>query len=390
MITADLSALVAELRQVVDGQVRNDIGARAAYSTDSSNYRSVPLAVVVPRTVESAARAVAVCRQHRAPVLSRGGGTSLPGQTTNAAVVIDWSRSCRRVRDVDPVARTCVVEPGIALDDLNGALSSHQLMFGPRPSTHVSCTLGGMIGNNSCGATAQAYGKTADNIAELEILTIGGLRARVGPTSDEKLTELTQRQDDLGVLYRGHCWTDIWRAPGTTRSRAPSRCRRTARTTFGNRWTAQVATTTAATVGSTSTRSPATRRHGAHGTRCRWPGSSSAPQAPCSGSSVVGTSPAAPAIGLEPITCRLTAGRSAELSYAGSSTGRGRQTGVQPIARPPRGAAAQARYSRSSAAAGRWRSLASVLASIWRTRSRVTPKIWPTSSRVCGLPSCRP
>ena len=167
----DSASLERALRERVDGEVRFDAGSRGAYSTDASNYRQVPVGVVVPRTVEAGVQAVAVCREHGAPVVSRGGGTSLAGQACNAAVVIDWSKYCHGVVSVDPEARTCVVEPGIVLDELNAQLAPHRLMFGPKPATHDHCTLGGMIGNNSCGATAQAYGKTVDNVLRLEVLT---------------------------------------------------------------------------------------------------------------------------------------------------------------------------------------------------------------------------
>ncbi|HJB11718.1 MAG TPA: FAD-binding oxidoreductase, partial [Candidatus Brachybacterium merdavium] len=128
-----------------------------------------------------------VCARHGAPVQSRGGGTSLGGQCTNVAVVIDWSKYCNRLISVDPEAQTCVVEPGIVLDELNAQLEPYGLEFGPRPSTHSHCALGGMIGNNACGATAQRSGKTDENIVGLEILTHGGARWWAGPTSDEKL-----------------------------------------------------------------------------------------------------------------------------------------------------------------------------------------------------------
>jgi len=115
-----------------------------------------------------------VCREHGAPVVSRGGGTSLAGQACNVAVVIDWSKYCHGLVSVDLAAKTCVIEPGIVLDELNAQLAPHRLMFGPKPATHDHCTLGGMIGNNSCGATAQAYGKTVDNLVRLEVLTYDG------------------------------------------------------------------------------------------------------------------------------------------------------------------------------------------------------------------------
>ncbi|HEY2831038.1 MAG TPA: FAD-binding and (Fe-S)-binding domain-containing protein [Sporichthyaceae bacterium] len=186
----------------VAGDVRLDEGARAAYATDSSNYRQVPLAVVTPRTVAEAVAVIEVCHRHRVPLLSRGGGTSLAGQTTNAAVVLDWTKHCNRLVSTDADARTCVVEPGIALDDLNRALAPHRLMFGPRPSTHRSCTLGGMIGNNSCGATAQAYGKTVDNVRRLEVLTVDGARFWAGPTDEAAYTALVDRDDRVADIYR--------------------------------------------------------------------------------------------------------------------------------------------------------------------------------------------
>ncbi len=195
-------ALHRELLARVDGEVRVDAGARAAYSTDSSNYRQPPIAVVLPRSVQAAQAAVGVCRRHDAPVLSRGGGTSLAGQTTNHAVVIDWTKYCNRLVSVDEAVRTCVVEPGIALDDLNDQLAGRGLMFGPRPSTHPSCTLGGMVGNNSCGATAQAYGKTVDNVHRLEVLTYDGLRMWVGATTDDTYDAIVAGSDRRADIYR--------------------------------------------------------------------------------------------------------------------------------------------------------------------------------------------
>ncbi|MEV7690784.1 FAD-binding and (Fe-S)-binding domain-containing protein [Streptomyces bungoensis] len=203
MTPPDNSGLEAALRAEVDGEVRFDAGSRGAYATDGSNYRQVPIGVVVPRTVEAGARAVSVCARFDAPVLSRGGGTSLAGQSTNTAVVIDWSKYCTRLLSVDPGQRTCVVEPGIVLDELNRQLSGHKLQFGPKPSTHSHCALGGMIGNNSCGASAQAYGKTVDNVRRLEILTYDGLRAWVGPTSPGERDRIIEGGGRLGELYAG-------------------------------------------------------------------------------------------------------------------------------------------------------------------------------------------
>ncbi|MFF8404283.1 FAD-binding oxidoreductase [Streptomyces sp. NPDC015684] len=203
MTPPDTSGLEAALRAEVDGEVRFDAGSRGAYVTDGSNYRQVPLGVVVPRTVEAGARAVAVCARFAAPVLSRGGGTSLAGQTTNTAVVIDWSKYCTKVLTVDAERRTCVVEPGIVLDELNRQLAVHKLQFGPKPSTHGHCALGGMIGNNSCGASAQAYGKTADNVRRLEILTYDGQRAWAGPTPPAERARIVAGGGRLAEIYTG-------------------------------------------------------------------------------------------------------------------------------------------------------------------------------------------
>jgi len=195
-------SLQAELERRVDGQVRFDAGSRAAFSVDSSNYRQPPVAVVAPHTLEAAIETIAVCADLGVPVLSRGGGTSLAGQATNRAVVIDWTKHCHHLVSVDVASRSCVVEPGIALDELNRQLAGHELMFGPKPATHRSCTLGGMIGNNSCGSTAQAYGKTVDNIVRLEVLTVDGIRMWVGPTSDAEYE---------GVLAAGGRRAEIFR-----------------------------------------------------------------------------------------------------------------------------------------------------------------------------------
>ncbi|HKN55931.1 MAG TPA: FAD-binding and (Fe-S)-binding domain-containing protein, partial [Amycolatopsis sp.] len=198
----DLDALAGALRDRVDGDVRFDRGTRAAYSTDASNFRQVPLGVVLPRNPDAGAEAIAVAREFGAPVLSRGGGTSLAGQCTNTAVVLDWSRYCHQLESVDEQSRTCVVQPGIVLDELNRQLSDTGLRFGPEPATHMNCTLGGMIGNNSCGATAQRTGKVVDNIARLEVVLYDGTRFWCGPTTDEEYAEIERHGDRRAAIYR--------------------------------------------------------------------------------------------------------------------------------------------------------------------------------------------
>jgi FAD/FMN-containing dehydrogenase/Fe-S oxidoreductase len=194
--------LERDLADRVDGEVRFDTGSRAAYSTDASNFRQVPLGVVLPRTVDAGAEAVAVCHEHDVPLLSRGGGTSLAGQCTNTAVVIDWSKYCNRLLSVDPAQRTCVVEPGIVLDVLNAELDKYGLRFGPEPATHPNCTIGGMIGNNSCGATAQRTGKVVDNIHGLEVLLYDGTRFWCGRTTDDEYQAIERRGDRRAQIYR--------------------------------------------------------------------------------------------------------------------------------------------------------------------------------------------
>jgi FAD/FMN-containing dehydrogenase/Fe-S oxidoreductase len=205
MITSagvDVHGLADDLEAEVDGEVRFDAGTRGAYATDASNYRQVPIAVVVPHSVEAGARALEVCRRHGAPVLSRGGGTSLAGECCNEAVVIDWSKHCDALISLDVEGRTCVVEPGISLDTLNALLAPHGLMFGPKPATHSHCALGGMIGNDSCGSTAQAFGKTSDNVRRLEIMTYDGTRCWVGATTDADYERILAEGGARARLYR--------------------------------------------------------------------------------------------------------------------------------------------------------------------------------------------
>src|SRR5690348_12307081 len=146
----DAQALAAELKRAIDGEVRFDKGTRALYSTDGSNYRQVPIGVVIPRHAADVQATIELARRHGAPILGRGGGTSLAGQCCNVAVVMDFSKYMHRIIEIDPARRTARVEPGCVLDDLRTLASQrHSLMFAPDPETHSHCTLGGMLGNNS-------------------------------------------------------------------------------------------------------------------------------------------------------------------------------------------------------------------------------------------------
>ena len=199
----DTAGLAAALKRDLRGEVRFDDGSRALYATDGSNYRQVPIGVVLPRDVDDVVAAIAVAREFSAPILCRGGGTSLAGQCCNVAVVLDFSKYMARILEVDPARRIARVQPGVVLDNLRNAAEKHRLTFGPDPATHDRCTLGGMIGNNSCGVHSVMAGKTDDNVEELEILTYDGLRMRVGQTSDEELERIIREGGRRGDIYGG-------------------------------------------------------------------------------------------------------------------------------------------------------------------------------------------
>lgn len=199
--SVEAEALAADLRRELRGEVRFSPGDRALYSADASNYRQVPIGVVIPRDVEDAIVAVRICREHRAPILARGGGTGQAGQSVNVAVVIDFSKYPNRVLSLDPDRRLARVEPGTILDDLRNAAERHHLTFGPDPSTHSRCTLGGMIGNDSCGVHSEMSGKTVDNVESLDVLTYDGLRLTVGKTSEEELARIIAQGGRRGEIY---------------------------------------------------------------------------------------------------------------------------------------------------------------------------------------------
>ncbi|WP_420473750.1 FAD-binding and (Fe-S)-binding domain-containing protein [Noviherbaspirillum sp. ST9] len=193
----NMHSMAEELRAAVQGEVRFDNGSRALYATDASNYRQVPIGVVIPRTTEDVIETVRICHRYGAPVLPRGGGTSLCGQCCNVAVVMDFSKYLNRVLSIDPDEKTARVQPGVVLDDLRDAAEAHGLTFAPDPATHNHNTLGGMIGNNSCGPHSVMGGTTVENVLELDVLTYDGLRLRVGATSDERMRGETGRSRDI-------------------------------------------------------------------------------------------------------------------------------------------------------------------------------------------------
>lgn len=197
-----LDTLEADLRTAVRGEVRFDAGSKALYASDASNYRQVPLGVVVPADADDIVAALGVCRRFDVPFLTRGGGTSQNGQGVNVAVVADTSKYFNRVVSIDPVAQRAIVEPGVVCDTLRDAAEAHGLTFAPDPATHSRCTLGGMIANNACGAHSVMAGKTVENVEALEILTYDGARFWVGPTPEHELDAIIAAGGRRGEIYR--------------------------------------------------------------------------------------------------------------------------------------------------------------------------------------------
>lgn len=195
------SALESELSAALGTAVRFDEGHRAVYASDASNYRQVPIGVVVPKSIDDFVKGVEICRRHGAPVLMRGGGTSMNGQTVNVAVVFDLSAFCDGILELDPEAGTALVEPGVVCDSLIHAAERHGLTFAPDPSTHSRCTLGGMIANNSCGPHSVMAGKTLENVEALEVMTYDGARFWVGPTTEDELARIIAAGGRQGEIY---------------------------------------------------------------------------------------------------------------------------------------------------------------------------------------------
>jgi FAD/FMN-containing dehydrogenase len=160
--SVDAKALEKELQSLIKGEVRFDDGTKALYATDASNYRQIPIGVVLPKTEDDIINTVSICRKYHAPILSRGGGTSLTGACCNVAVVMDMTKYYKKVLHIDKEKKTVLVQPGIVLDEMRGTTARQaNLTFGPDPATHSHCSIGGMLGNNSCGVhsvMSQFYG----------------------------------------------------------------------------------------------------------------------------------------------------------------------------------------------------------------------------------------
>ena len=181
--------------------MRFDRGSRALYAADASNYRQIPIGLVIPQDEGDVIATVAACKKFGAPVLARGAGTSLAGQCCNVAVVLDFTKYMNRILEIDAEARFARVQPGVVLDRLRERAEHHHLTFGPDPSTHSRCTLGGMIGNNSCGTHSLLAGKTVDNVERLRVLLYDGTQMDVGATPQEELSAIIAAGGRKGEIY---------------------------------------------------------------------------------------------------------------------------------------------------------------------------------------------
>src|ERR1039458_5016299 len=191
------------LKSKLRGDVRFDMASRALYAADSSNYRQLPVGVILPRDAADVEMALAACRATGAAVLPRGGGTSLAGQCVNVALVFDYSRYMNGLTSIDPTARLARVQPGIVLDRLRDAAELHHLTYAPDPATHSRCTLGGMIGNNSCGVHGLLGGKVVDNVESLDVVLYDGTKLTVGSTPPDRLEALIRAGGRVGQIYSG-------------------------------------------------------------------------------------------------------------------------------------------------------------------------------------------
>ena len=207
-LSSEVHQLAEELANQTTAEVRFDNGSRATYSTDGSNYRQVPIGVVIPRTLQDAIDTVALCHKYKVPITSRGGGTSLAGQTTNIAVVIDFSKYLNEVEHIDTEDKTAWIQPGCNLDRLRHQANDYNLTYGPDPSTHSRNTLGGMIGNNSCGThsiMSEFYGPgplTVDQVLELDVLTYRGERFTIGAMTETQLQDAIDQGGEKGRILR--------------------------------------------------------------------------------------------------------------------------------------------------------------------------------------------
>src|SRR3984957_10993210 len=199
---AQAAELETELKRTIRGEVRFDRGSRAMYATDGSNYRQIHIGLLVPRDAEDVVTAMAACRKCGAPVLARGAGTSLAGQSCNVAVVFDFTKYMNQILELSPEQLFARVQPGVVLETLRSQAEGQKLTFAPDPSTHNRCTIGGMIGNNSCGTHSLLGGKTVDNVEELRILLYDGTQMTVGASTRDDVEHILRQGGREAEIYQ--------------------------------------------------------------------------------------------------------------------------------------------------------------------------------------------
>ncbi|MGI8952882.1 MAG: FAD-binding and (Fe-S)-binding domain-containing protein [Chitinophagaceae bacterium] len=208
-INVNVKALQNELEKAISGEVRFDNGSRALYSTDASNYRQIPIGVVLPKKEDDIINTINICRKYDAPIINRGGGTSLAGQSCNVAVMMDMTKYYNQILNIDKEKKLVTVQPGIVLDEMRHTTEKKVgLTFGPDPATHTHCAIGGMLGNNSCGVhsvMAQFQGngaRTSDNTESLTVVTYDGIKMKVGSTSDEEFNKIISEGGRKAEIYQ--------------------------------------------------------------------------------------------------------------------------------------------------------------------------------------------
>ncbi len=204
-LRADLETsrvLQAELKARINGEVRFDRTSRMLYSTDASNYQIEPVGVVIPKSLDDAIGAIELAASHGVPILPRGGGSSLAGQTVGAALVIDFSKYLSRIHDLNVEEGTVLAEPGLNLESLNMQIKANKWMYGPDPSSSNRATIGGVIGNNSTGAHSILYGMTGDNVISIRAALATGGVAELSQVSAEALAAQAAADDPRGRLLR--------------------------------------------------------------------------------------------------------------------------------------------------------------------------------------------
>lgn len=213
-------AVARELANAIAGEVRFGVHDRMLYATDASLYQVEPIGVVIPAGIEDVVEAVQFCAARGLPMLPRGGGTSLAGQCTNRAVVMDLSAGCRGFVGVDAASRVCRVEPGITIDELNDRLASSGLFFAPDPATTRQCNVGGAIGNNAAGMRSVRYGRTSESVISIDAVLADGTRATFGPGSAARSARVHAITSDVVEIVRRHAGLIRERFPRTSRRNA--------------------------------------------------------------------------------------------------------------------------------------------------------------------------